>query len=111
MSGLEGKIAAGEIAPDTIICILGKTEGNGNMNDFTRGYATPALGEIAGPIDDHLVCRDATLFSARASTSAEIELMRNEIMVLGNSGLWSGVLVIGHDVMEDAIDLAAIQRA
>jgi cyanuric acid amidohydrolase len=257
MSGLEDRIASGEIAPDTIICILGKTEGNGNVNDFTRGYATLAfkhalgnalglppaeignrvalimsggtegvmsphctvfcriddgargqagrprlaagisftrdfapeeigraaqieatalavrdamadagitraqdvhfvqikcplltaervhdarkrghdvatedtytsmaysrgasalgvalaLGEIVAPVDDRAVCRDAGLFSARASTSAGIELMRNEIMVLGNSDLWSGDLVIGHDVMDDAIDLAAIQRA
>ena len=30
--------------PDAeIMCILGKTEGNGCVNDFTRGYATSAI--------------------------------------------------------------------
>ena len=26
-----------------ILCVLGKTEGNGCVNDFTRGYATSAI--------------------------------------------------------------------
>ena len=28
--------------PPTIVAIVGKTEGNGCVNDFTRGYATLA---------------------------------------------------------------------
>jgi cyanuric acid amidohydrolase len=42
-SGLERAIADGRIDPAGIVAILGKTEGNGNVNDFTRGYATLAL--------------------------------------------------------------------
>src|SRR4051812_57063 len=33
----------GEIDPASIVAIIGKTEGNGCVNDFTRGYATLAL--------------------------------------------------------------------
>jgi cyanuric acid amidohydrolase len=33
----------GLIAPREIVAILGKTEGNGCVNDFTRGYAMMAL--------------------------------------------------------------------
>jgi cyanuric acid amidohydrolase len=43
VSGIESLIAAGRIDPIGIVAILGKTEGNGNVNDFTRGYATLAL--------------------------------------------------------------------
>jgi cyanuric acid amidohydrolase len=42
-SGIEVAIADGRIDPVGIVAILGKTEGNGNVNDFTRGYATLAL--------------------------------------------------------------------
>ena len=40
---LAAAIAAGEVDPATIVAIVGKTEGNGCVNDFTRGYATLAL--------------------------------------------------------------------
>src|SRR5258708_72728 len=40
---LAAAIAAVEIDPATIVAIVGKTEGNGCVNDFTRGYATLAL--------------------------------------------------------------------
>ena len=43
VSGIESAIASGRIDPAGIVAILGKTEGNGNVNDFTRGYATLAL--------------------------------------------------------------------
>ncbi len=36
-------LASGAIAPEGILAIFGKTEGNGCVNDFTRGYATLAL--------------------------------------------------------------------
>ena len=37
-------MAAGELDPATIVAIiLGETEGNGCVNDFTRGYATLSL--------------------------------------------------------------------
>src|SRR4029077_8320856 len=40
---LANAIDRGEIDPATIVAIVGKTEGNGCVNDFTRGYATLAL--------------------------------------------------------------------
>lgn len=71
-----------------------------------------ALGEIDGTaLGDETVCRDFDLWSGRASASAGIELMHNEVIVLGNSERWSGELVIGHAVMTDAIDLPAVHEA
>src|SRR3979411_3351984 len=43
VSGLIDLIDAGKIAPASILAILGKTEGNGGVNDFTREFATSAL--------------------------------------------------------------------
>jgi cyanuric acid amidohydrolase len=59
VSGIEAAIACGDIDPRGVIAVLGKTEGNGLVNDFSRGFATRALtslfcrhlpGEQAGQI-------------------------------------------------------------
>ena len=39
MSALKAAFATGRLDPASIVAILGKTEGNGCVNDFTRGYA------------------------------------------------------------------------
>src|SRR5947199_6889169 len=33
-------IDSGQVDPASIVALIGKTEGNGGANDFTRGYAT-----------------------------------------------------------------------
>jgi cyanuric acid amidohydrolase len=43
VSGLIGHIEGGRLAPSSILAVLGKTEGNGGVNDFTREYAVAAL--------------------------------------------------------------------
>ncbi|MDP2334580.1 MAG: ring-opening amidohydrolase [Reyranella sp.] len=68
-----------------------------------------ALGEVNGA-PEQAICRDWSLFSRVASTSAGVELLRNEIVVLGNAPGWASDLVIGHDVMKDAIDAEAARR-
>jgi cyanuric acid amidohydrolase len=69
-----------------------------------------ALGEVdAAVLGDAAIGHDLDLWSPRASCSAGIELMHNEIIVLGNSAAWSGDRVIAHGVMRDAIDLPAVQ--
>ncbi|MES1948804.1 ring-opening amidohydrolase [Salinisphaera sp. C84B14] len=44
--GLERMIDKAEIDPQRIVAIFGKTEGNGCVNDFTRGYATQSLRQL-----------------------------------------------------------------
>jgi cyanuric acid amidohydrolase len=68
-----------------------------------------ALGEIKDA-PESAVCRDWSLHSGVASTSAGVELLRNEIVVLGNAQGWGGDLVIDHEVMKDAIDADAARR-
>ena len=70
-----------------------------------------ALGEVpAAAATEAAICRDWSLFSKVASTSAGVELLRNEVVVLGNAAGWAGDLVIDHDVMTDAIDADAARR-
>src|SRR5437660_12862330 len=52
VSGLLGLIEQGKIDPKSIVAILGKTEGNGGVNDFTREYAVSALSAALAPFVD-----------------------------------------------------------
>ena len=40
VSAIERLIDSGEVDPAEIVALIGKTEGNGGANDFTRGFAT-----------------------------------------------------------------------
>ena len=96
-------------------CAVATEDTYGSMG-LSRGASSLgialALGEIAPEsLSGSDICRNYGLWSGRASASAGIELMRGEIVVLGNSGDWAGDLVIGHDVMADAIDFPAVKRA
>src|SRR6201988_5538636 len=43
VSGIASAIASKHIDPNGVIAVLAKTEGNGLVNDFSRGHATLAL--------------------------------------------------------------------
>ena len=45
-SGLEACLAAGRFAADEVIAVIGKTEGNGGVNDFTRILADQAFRRV-----------------------------------------------------------------
>jgi cyanuric acid amidohydrolase len=47
-SGLEACLAAGRFAADEVIAVIGKTEGNGGVNDFTRILADQAFRGVLG---------------------------------------------------------------
>jgi cyanuric acid amidohydrolase len=49
VSGLMQLIETGKIVASTILAVLGKTEGNGGVNDFTREYAVAALCKALSP--------------------------------------------------------------
>ncbi|HSZ94678.1 MAG TPA: ring-opening amidohydrolase [Bradyrhizobium sp.] len=70
-----------------------------------------ALGEVKGDINDERILKKYDLFSSVASTSSGIELMHNVVIVMGNSSNATSSLVIGHAVMRDAIDYAAVVDA
>ncbi|MFA6800559.1 MAG: ring-opening amidohydrolase [Acholeplasmataceae bacterium] len=68
-----------------------------------------ALGEVEkDKVTDDVICHDWSLYSSVASTSAGIEIMNCEIILLGNSYDSASNFAIGHSVMKDAIDLNAV---
>jgi cyanuric acid amidohydrolase len=48
VSGLKGLLERGEVRAEDVVCVLGKTEGNGGRNDFTRDLAMGALERLIG---------------------------------------------------------------
>jgi cyanuric acid amidohydrolase len=71
-----------------------------------------ALREVAvHHLSDDVIGRDPSLWSGRASTSAGIELMDHEVVVLGMSEQWFGPLALGHAVMTDNIDIEPVRAA
>ena len=46
VSGLRAAIAAGRIDPRAVVAVIGKTHGNGLVNDYTRGYLAFALADL-----------------------------------------------------------------
>jgi len=70
-----------------------------------------ALGELQVDVREDQVLKDWNLFSSVASSSAGIELMHNVVIVMGNSVSSLSPFVIGHAVMRDSIDLAAVVDA
>ena len=67
VSGLVRLIDVGEVEPRTIVAAIGKTEGNGGANDFTRALATmsvaTAIGHATGESADDVVRRVALVWS------------------------------------------------
>jgi cyanuric acid amidohydrolase len=49
VSGLMALVDSGALKPSSILAALGKTEGNGGVNDFTREYAVAALCNALAP--------------------------------------------------------------
>src|SRR6266851_6751026 len=49
VGGIETAIASGRIDPKGVLAVLAKTEGNGLVNDFSRGHATLALPAVRAP--------------------------------------------------------------
>lgn len=49
LSGVQALIDSGDIVPCDIVAVMGKTEGNGCVNDFTREYAAAAWCQLLAP--------------------------------------------------------------
>ncbi len=54
VTGLAEAIACGVVRPRDIVAVVGKTEGNGGVNDFTRSLAVMAMSHLLAP---YLECR------------------------------------------------------
>ncbi len=71
-----------------------------------------ALGDIAeAAATEDALLKDFSLYSNRASISSGIEVICNEVVVLGRSQGWAAGLRAGVAPMADLLDLAGVQAA
>ena len=91
-SGLEACIGSGQFSADQVIAVIGKTEGNGGVNDFTRILADQAfrrtlmnLGKRSEPEIalipmvwsggcDGVITPHATIFARNDKTGSGVEV-------------------------------------
>ena len=83
---------------------------------YSRGASALGVAVAMGEVDvetlsDADICNNWGLYSAVASISSGAELSDCEILLLGTSEQVAGPLTIGHAVMEDPIDAAAVTQA
>jgi len=50
VSALRALVESGEIDPSAIVATIGKTEGNGGANDFTRAFATSSFAQYLATV-------------------------------------------------------------
>lgn len=84
---------------------------------MARARAAGALGVAlaTGEIDESELDGDGFLknfdqYSTCASISSGVEVLCNEVIVMGMSEAWSGPLRIAHRAMEDAIDITSVRE-
>lgn len=56
LSGVQALVDQGQLDPQQIVAVMGKTEGNGCVNDFTRDFATTSWSHFLAP---YLSCTPA----------------------------------------------------
>lgn len=102
VSGLLSLVQQGKIDPGSIVAILGKTEGNGGVNDFTREYAVSALSAALAPYLDlpsqHVEQRIAFVMSGGTEgvLSPHITVFtRDDVVHRGSEGISGKRLSIG----------------
>ena len=86
------------------------------MQQYLRGAsslgAAVALNEIdEAAVTAETILKDWSLYSKVASTSAGIELLNCEIILMGNSRKSISKLKIGHSIMKDSIDIEGVLEA
>ncbi len=99
ISALDALIQAGELDPFTIVAILGKTEGNGCVNDFTRGFATQTLRTyLQAKTDAEIVQRIVYVMSGGTEgvLSPHLTVFTREEAAPDTPRQWGLVLGIAH---------------
>src|SRR5262245_16754411 len=128
VSGLAALIDAGKVDPATIVAVLGKTEGNGLVNDYTRGYLTQSLklllgehaerplyifsGGTEGVLSPHYVVfsvdRNGPIGSADRGKSLGIGCARTRVMQPAEIGTRAQVSAV-HGAVREAMRQARLE--
>ena len=117
VSALERLVDTGEVKPSEIVALIGKTEGNGGANDFTRGFATLAyslaLAKHLGASPDEVVKRIAFVWSGGTEgvLSPHATLFtRSEAVPSGGKRLAMGIAVTRDFAPEEVGTMAEIRE-
>lgn len=131
VEGIEKLIQSGEIQAKDIIAVLGKTEGNGCVNDWTRGYSVDSLkhyfgeklskedaekiiyvmsGGTEGIISPHLalICKNDKKSSSGLEKSLSIGVIRTEKILPEELGRMKQVNMV-RDCVKKAMEMAGIE--
>jgi cyanuric acid amidohydrolase len=126
LSALESLIDSGEVDAHHIVAVIGKTEGNGGVNDFTRGFFTQTLMHLlalrTGQTTQHLLASLPCILSggtegvlsphyvvfSRRAAAADAPSAPEGALALGRAlgphlgahqlGRWAHVRAIAHTV-------------
>ena len=117
VAGLEKLIAAGTVDPAAIVALIGKTEGNGGANDFTRGFATLSfallLARQLGLSADEVMKRVAFVWSGGTegvlSPHATV-FTRSEGAAAGEKRLALGIAVTRDFAAEEVGTMAQVRE-
>lgn len=69
------------------------------------------LGEVKGPLDPGAIGNDHDLYTLRGAASSGIEMLRCQVLLLGNSANAVGDYVCSHAMMDDLIDADGVRKA
>lgn len=69
------------------------------------------LGEIKGPLNPRSIGSDHNLYTLRGAASSGIEMLRCQVLLLGNSANAVGNYVCSHYMMKDLIDADGVREA
>jgi len=69
------------------------------------------LGEVPEDFDPRAICADAGIYTTRGASSAGIELMNCQVLLMGNSAQSVSSLMIGHHRLDDLIDAEGVRAA
>lgn len=96
VAALEAAIRSGQIHASGIVAVLGKTEGNGCVNDFTRAYAVRALQDmLARHMPREAVSRIAMVMSGGTEGCLSPHLIVFEAREVTEPAATGGALALG----------------
>jgi cyanuric acid amidohydrolase len=136
-SGLAGAIGSGDIDPTRIVAIIGKTEGNGGANDFTRALATLTVSQLLagetgeteaaiaervalvwsggceGVLSPHMtvICRDDTVAAGAAGGGLAVSVQRTRDILPEEVGTVSEVGEVAAATRRALVDLSIADPA
>ncbi len=96
LSGVQALIDAGQLDPKAVVAVMGKTEGNGCVNDHTRDFAATAWCHFLAP---HLGC-----------TAAQVHDRVALVMSGGTEGVLSPHFTVFTRTMVDAAEASGEKR-